>query len=178
MDDVFDDVLRLQEAFYKDGKDEGFSAGLLDQDAFDLGVVKGRELGREVGFVSGFCAAIRKHICENDPRWSKIASPVDQMEKSVSAINWKDPASETLSTLMDLMRAKLRNLLVNFSFFGCDFLFGGPGTSKFVVCSGSRFRAFLRRTCFEACSVYFIEAAPALAFALACIWSRNTINSS
>ncbi len=120
-EDFLDAAVMIQETWLKQGMSEGISAGLLDTDAYDLGVKKvcfcffsfcsnplpfqGRELGREAGFVAGFCKALRSEL-GGDAKWKKIASAVEQMEKCLALIDWKDPSNETLSTNMDLMRAK------------------------------------------------------------------------
>ena len=68
-----------------------------------------RELGKEVGFVLGFCQVLRKHL-EHEKKWIRIKGGVEAMERSIAEIDWSDPSKPELSDQMDQMRAKYRQI--------------------------------------------------------------------
>ncbi len=108
IDAAFEDALMLPDAWRLEGEREGRVAGLQDDEAYLLGVRKGRELGREAGFVAGCCVAMRE-LAENDPpRWERVRATVEQMERALESIDWSDAGDVRLSACMETARAKYR----------------------------------------------------------------------
>lgn len=117
LDDAFDACLNASEAWYQQGHSEGVAAGKEDAGAFELGLVKGRELAVEVGFTRGFCEAIRAHqSAVNAAKWNRLERTLELLEKHLSAIDWSQSAKPEFSDHIEAMRAKYKQLCSNLGF--------------------------------------------------------------
>ncbi|CAH1790741.1 unnamed protein product, partial [Owenia fusiformis] len=108
-DDIFHDIVMLEETFHKKGYVEGIEQGKESgvKDGFQLGYDKGKQIGIEIGTYAGF-AKTWKAILEQDEQ------PKEKALKTLKALIElverfpSDPATENLFEILDKIRAKFK----------------------------------------------------------------------
>lgn len=114
MDDVLDACISPHVGWFEAGRKEGVEAGASDKEPLLLGLEKGRDVGKELGFYRGACEYwnewCQREDVQEDKRKVRVKTVVKQMLSTLDSMDLADPSKPELSDQIELVRAKYRQV--------------------------------------------------------------------
>ncbi|XP_065070866.1 protein LTO1 homolog [Rhopilema esculentum] len=112
-DDIFDDIVLIEQKLHLDGYNEGYFEGQLvgDVEGFKLGVERGKAFGQEVGFYHGFCSTMLM-LQDEDCGSQRLVKVLQQMKTKLLKMENKglDPQDQSLFDDLETVRAKFKQV--------------------------------------------------------------------
>ncbi|KAF5745992.1 hypothetical protein HS088_TW06G00157 [Tripterygium wilfordii] len=111
IEDIFDSSLNLEETHFKEGFDDGYKQGLIagKEEAQDVGLKHGFEVGEEIGFYQGCVDVWNSVIRIDSSSFSKrLQQNIKRMEVLIEKYPLMEPEDESVQEIMDELRLKFR----------------------------------------------------------------------
>eukprot|EP00794_Sanderia_malayensis_P018047 gene18047-19856_t len=105
-DDIFEDVVLIEQKLYKEGYQEGYYQGQLvgEKEGYALGIDRGKAFGQEVGFYDGLVETMRiLYESKGKPRLNKLLNQMHQKIERIKAKPCDPQDQEIFDDLEDVM---------------------------------------------------------------------------